>query len=134
MIIYPDLVTVAIPKLQALLDPRDETYAQDVRVSNEVVAGVNRMVTLEHGGGGGVFDTIDGSFLRSNVYAADEGECSDLAALVRALMTARGASGMVDGDPIVFCDLNAGPNPVVNKTGKPQMYMLFQIRRRGAEL
>lgn len=133
-IIYDDIVAVAVAKLQSLLDGRAESYTSGVVVSNRVVQSVARMVTVAYAGGPGELNTLDTTFLAANVYDSDEGDCIDLARLVRALITGRGAGTLCDGDPITYTDTNAGPTPIENGTDQFQVRLLFEVQHRGADL
>lgn len=133
-ILYTDIIAVSATKLQAILDARGELYIEGAVVSNKVIKGVARMITIEFAGGPGETDTLDTTFQAVNVYAPDEGDCVDIARLVRALYTGRGAGTMCDGNPITFTDTNAGPTPIENGTDQHQMRMLFEVQHRGTNL
>lgn len=132
-VLFADLPAVTIPKLQALLNARPEPYADGVAVSNKVIPGKNRMVTINLGAGTGTFNTLDDTTLRINVRADDEGDASDLALLVRAIFEAAAPLGLRDGDPITACRVSAGPVEVPNDTDFFQWYMVANVTRRGTQ-
>ncbi|HEY4267524.1 MAG TPA: hypothetical protein VGM94_04960 [Galbitalea sp.] len=133
-VLYGDIVATSISKLQGLLDARQEAYAADVKVSNKVIAGVARMVTIEYAGGPGDTDTLDDTFEAVNVYGTDEADCNDLTRMVRALYTGRGVGTMCDGLPITHTALNTGASPILNGTSSYQFRMVFQVQHRGVNL
>lgn len=140
-IIYDDIVMVGVSKLQTLIDARPESYTSDVLVSNRVVEGQARMVTVQFAGGPGELDTLDTSFLAFNVYAPDEGDAADLARMVRALATGRGPGTLCDGDPITYTSTNTGPTPIIDGSGQSavrsdqfQFRLLIQVQHRGVNL
>lgn len=133
-LLFSDIVAAAVTKLQSLLTSRPESYVADVTVSNKVIAGVARMVTVEYAGGAGEYNTIDTSFLAVNVYSPDEGDAIDLARMVRALVTGRGTGTLCDGDPITYTATNVGPTPIENGTTQHQFRMLFEVQARGVNL
>lgn len=131
-VIFDSLTVVLAPKLQALLGARSEPYADDVSVSNKVIPGRRRMVTLTNGPGLGTFDTLDDTTLRVNVYADNESDAEDLAILVRALFEAPAPTGIRDGLPVTATSVNAGPVEVPGDTKPFHWYMVINIRRRGS--
>lgn len=133
-LLFSDIVAAAVTKLQTLLDGRDEPYTTDAVVSNRVIAGVSRMVTVEYAGGSGEQDTLDTTFLAVNVYSPNEGDAIDLASMVRALVTGRGAGTLCDGNPITYTATNVGPTPIVNGTAQHQFRMLFEVQHRGTSI
>lgn len=132
-VIFDPITAPVIGKLKAILDARHEDFASNVSVSNEVIPGQARMVTIVAGPGIGSLDTLDDATQRINVYADDEGDCEDLAALIRAIFEAPAPFGLIDGDPITSCRVSAGPVPVPNDTTQFQQYMVANITRRGRE-
>lgn len=133
-LIFDDIVAVSVAKLQTLLDGRGESYTDGAEVSNRVIAGMPRMVTLEFAGGPGDLNTLDTTYLAANVYSPDEGDAIDLARMVRALITGRGSGTLCDGNPITYTALNVGPTPIENGTDQHQFRMLFQVQHRGVNL
>ncbi|ODA90223.1 hypothetical protein ATY41_10705 [Leifsonia xyli subsp. xyli] len=115
-VLFSDLPAVTIPKLQALLDTRPEPYADGAAVSNKVIPGKRRMVTLNLGAGTGTFNTLNDTTLRINVRADGEGDAANLALLVRAIFEAASPLGLRDGNPITACRITAGPVEVPNDT------------------
>jgi|GEM_PF-5909720 len=132
-VIFTDLPAVTIPKLQALLDARPEPFTDGVVVSNKVIEGKPRMVTVNLGAGTGTFDTLDDTTLRINVRALDESDAADLALMVRAIFEAPAPLGLRDGDPITACRISAGPVEVPNDTDFFQWYMVANVTRRGIQ-
>lgn len=133
-VLYSDIIATSISKLQGLLNARDEPYTSNVKVSNKVIAGVARMVTIEYAGGPGDTDTLDDTFEAVNVYGTDEGDCNDLTRMVRALYTGRGVGSMCDGVPITYSALNTGATPVTSPTDSFRFRMVFQVQHRGVNL
>lgn len=133
-ILYPDLTAVHIVKLQAMLAASGAPYADGVKVSNRVLPGASRMVTVQTIGGTGASDTIDREYHVVNIYADDEGDASDLAALTRAYITARGTGTVCDGDPVVFTGINVHPAPVETVDETYRWRMVVELRRRGVQL
>lgn len=133
-ILYPDLVAVHVVKLQAMLDASDASYASGATVSNRVIAGADRMVTVQVVGGTGAADTIDREYHVVNVYARNEGDAADLTALVRAFITARGTGTICDGNPVVFTAVNVHPSPVETVDETFRWRMIVELRRRGVQL
>lgn len=133
-ILYSDLTAVHIPKLQAMLDASDEPYADGAKVSNRVLAGAKRMITVQAIGGTGASDTIDREYHVVNVYANDEADAADLTALTRAFITARGHGTVCDGNPVVFTGINVHPAPVETVDETYRWRMIVELRRRGIQL
>lgn len=131
-VLFDDLPARVIPKLQALLDARPEPYAE-ASVSNKVIPGESRMVTVNLGPGAGTFNTLDDTLLRINIRADNEGDAVDLAFLVRAIFEAHSPLGIVDGDPITSTSVNAGPVEVPNDTDQFQWYLVVNVTRRGTQ-
>lgn len=132
-VIFDPLTSQTLGKLKTILDARHEDFASNVSVSNEVIPGRARMVTIVPGPGLGSLDTLDDTTQRINVYADDEGDCEDLAVLIRAIYESPAPFGLVDGDPITRARVTAGPVPVPNDTTQFQQYMVANITRRGRE-
>lgn len=133
-ILYPDLTAVHITKLQAMLDASSAPYADGAKVSNRVIPGAGRMVTVQAIGGTGAADTIDREYHVVNVYADEEGDAADLATLTRAYITARGSGAVCDGNPIVFTGINVHPAPVETVDEVFRWRMVVELRRRGVQL
>ncbi|MCW4458185.1 hypothetical protein [Microbacterium sp. MPKO10] len=129
-VIFSSLTGAVIPKLDAMLKARPESYASGVTVADAVVAKKKRIVTVVQGPGSGSYNTLDDSMLRVNVRADDEYDAEDLTLLVRALFE----GPLVDGDPITYSTVNAGPVPVPNDTDLFQWYFVVDVGRRGREL
>ncbi|MDN4616410.1 hypothetical protein P5G50_18335 [Leifsonia sp. F6_8S_P_1B] len=132
-VIYEALTAPVIAKVKTILSERPEPFTTGAAVSNQVIAGKRRMVTIVPGPGLGAFDTLDDTTLRVNVYADDEGDCEDLAALIRAVFEATAPLGIIDGKPITASRVTAGPVPVPNDTTQFQQYMVVNVTRRGRE-
>lgn len=128
-VIFSSLTGAVIPKLRGLLAARSEPFAAGVTVADSTVADVSRMVTVVQGPGTGTFNTLDDTTLRVNVYDGGEYDAEDLALLVRALFE----GPLVDGDPITYSNVNAGPVRVPNDTDLYQWYMVIDVGRRGRE-
>lgn len=131
--IFSDLVSEVITKLQVLLEGRPEGYARNVTVANRVTS-KGKTVTVTLGPSLGTADTLDSATLRVNVRATVETDAADLAFLVRALMEAPAPVGIVDGDPVVSCQINAGPVEVHAETEVFHWYFVANVIRRGRTL
>lgn len=130
-VIYSDLASEVIPKLRQRLSGRPEPYAGGVTITNRRLRGTGRQVVIQEAPGGGETNTLDDTSLRVNIFAPDEGDCADLASLVRAILTSPAPLGIVDGSPIVRAVTNAGPNQVEDDTEVFRRYLVVNVRRRG---
>lgn len=133
-VIYSDLASEVIPKVRQRLSERSEPFAGGVTVANRRLAGTGRQVIIQEAPGGGETNTLDDTTLRVNIFASDEGDCADLASLVRAILTSPAPLGIVDGAPIVRAVTNAGPNQVEDDTQVFRRYLVVNVRRRGTPL
>lgn len=133
-IVYDDFLAHLIRRTDALLTARSEPYAAGVEVSDSKSASSRRAVVLTTSPGGGTADTIRTSFLTVDVIADDQGTTVDLINLVLALITSRGAGGMVDGSPITYADVNGGPNADPAADGFYKQTAEVELRHRGRDL
>lgn len=128
--IFSDLVSEVITKLQVLLEGRPEVCARNVTVANRVTS-KGKTVTVTLGPSLGTANTLDAAMLRVNVRAPVEADAADLVFLVRALMEAPAPVGIVDGSPVLSCQINAGPVEVRTETEVFQWYFVANVIRRG---
>ncbi len=133
-VIYGDFLAHLIARLDELLAARTESYAASVTVSNRKGTTGRRAVVLTTSPGGGGSNTLRTSYVTVDVVTDDEGTAVDLINLVLALITSRGAGGMVDGRPLTFAELNGGPNADPAADGYFKQTAQLELRHRGRSL
>ncbi|WIA95803.1 hypothetical protein [Curtobacterium sp. MCBA15_004] len=133
-VIYGDLLAHLIVRTDQLLRARSETFARSVEVSNRKSAASRRAVIFTASPGGGTGDTLRTAYVTVDVIANDEGDAVDLMNLTLALVTSRGAGGMVDGQPIVAASLNGGPNADPAADGFYAQTAELELAVRGRDL
>lgn len=133
-VIYGDFLAHLIGRMGTLLAARTEPYTAAVEVTNHKSATSGRAVVFTVSPGGGTSDTVRTSFVTVDVYGKDEGETVDLTNLVLALATSRGPGGMIDGRPILHCEVNGGPNPDTAADDFYKQTAELELRHRGQNL
>jgi hypothetical protein len=133
-ILYTDLQAILIPRLQALVDADAAAYMAGIKVANAAVTGYDRFVTVVDAGGAGARNTVDSEYLALNVHAKGEGDCRDISARIRWIITATGSGHLVDGNPIVYCGIITRPAAVETATDFHRMRMVAEFRRRGTQM
>jgi hypothetical protein len=133
-IIYSDVLAALIRRMKAMLATRDETYAQQVEVSNRKSGSNDRAVILSVSPGGGTGDTLRTNYVTVDVICRDEFDAVDLINLVLALATSRGVGGMVDGKPFTRAAVNGGPNDEPAADGWFKQTAELELGHRGRNL
>lgn len=131
-VVYSSLATLIIPKLRSWLNARPEAYAHGVWVTNKLVPNKTRIITVVRGPSTGAFDTLDSASLRVNIRDPDEATAEDLTDLTRAFFES--TSGAIDGNPITWAKVTAGPLEIENTTNTHQWYFVVDTIRRGSPL
>ncbi|ARC55979.1 hypothetical protein AS850_02685 [Frondihabitans sp. 762G35] len=133
-ILYSDILAAVISRLTTLIRDRDETFAQDVTVSDKKASGADRSIVLSIGPGGSTTNTIRRSFVTVDVYANSQTDSVDLMNLALALATSRGADGMVNGSPLTYAAINGGPNADFASDDQFKQTAELDIGHRGTNL
>lgn len=133
-VIYDDLLAHLVQRGDELLTARVEPFAANVEVSTKKSADSSRAVILTRSPGGGSGNTLRTAFLTVDVITDNEGDTTDLMNLFLALVTSRGAGGMVDGKPITFAELNGGPNDENSADRFYKQTAQVELRIRGRNL
>lgn len=128
-ILWPDVEAWAVGYLESALSARPEPYAAGVLVSRSVPGTMPPRLVTVRDDGGGRGDVTRSSGLGVNVWAATDGDCSDLARLVCALLEAAAGSG-----PVKACTGSYGPYPVPEASGKPRRYLSVDLIVTGVPL
>lgn len=97
----------------------------NVYVSNAYPKDPHAKVVTVRRDGGASSDVRDFPRLGVNVWAGSEFDASELAAMVRALISAAENDG-----PILRVRNPMGPSPVADENGKPRRYMTFELTVR----
>jgi hypothetical protein len=128
-IVWPDIEAAFITYMQAALDARAEDFASDVTVGNLMPAiRPDRAVIVRDDGGPPLGDVRAVARLGVQVWASDAADCSDLAALVTALI-----NDWPDGTPVVKASASRA-YPVLDESGQPQRYLTAEVWVRGTNL
>lgn len=128
-VIFPDVKAWATGYVRAALALRAESFASSVTVASRVPdPRPARLVTIRDDGGArsAVTKTVS---LGVNVWAANEKDCGDLAALVVAILEASAGAGSV-----VAHSSTSGPVEVVESSGQPHRYASVDLVVRGTAL
>lgn len=133
-IVYGDFLAHLIVRTGELLQARTEPFTVNVDVSDRKSSSSRRAVVFTTSPGGGGSDTLRTSYVTVDVFAADQGESVDLMNLVIALVTSRGAGGMVDGRPILHLEVNGGPNADPAADGFFKQTAELELKHRGRDL
>ncbi|MGG7507974.1 hypothetical protein [Plantibacter sp. YIM 135249] len=133
-ILFEDIVAVVIAGLASQLDRRPESYTNGVTVARTDQASTPKLVTVAYGGGAGESDTLDTSLLTVTIADTSETVASDLARMVRALLTARGDGTFCDGRPITRITTSIGQLRLVDDPSRCRIRIVFEIRHRGTAL
>jgi hypothetical protein len=130
-VMFPDIELVLSARYRATLAARDESYAQDVFVSNKVPADRRDRMVIVRRDGGTQSEMRDRSRVAIRVWAKSDRDANDLAALVMAL-----APTFVDGSPIIAVPANgrSGPYPVPDESGQQLRFMNIEFHTRGVPL
>lgn len=133
-IIYDDIVAIAIAGLTTALGRRPEPYTNGVTVSRIDQTSTPKLVTVAYGGGTGESDTIDTSLLTVTIADTSETVASDLARMVRALLTTRGDGALSDGRPITRITTSIGQIRLIDDPSRCRIRIVFEVRHRGSAL
>ena len=126
---FPDVELWAATYLRAALAARPESYAV-AYVSNAVPSTRrDRMVIVRRDGGPRVSVTTEAARLAVRVWAPTEKAATDLARLVRALLTVA-----ADGNPVCRVADLSGPSAVPDESGQPLRYFVLELTVRGVPL
>jgi len=129
VVIFDDIELWATDTLRALLAARDETYADDVFVSNEVPnPRRDRMVIVRRDGGGRLDAAREAPRLGVRVWSTEKQEANDLARLVAALLWAS-----PDGDPVAKVTITGGPYAVPDDSGQELRYITAELITKGRD-
>ena len=130
-VIFPDAKAWAVAYMNATLlaRPIGDTYADAVTVAGRVPDVMpTRLVTIRDDGGTRALVTKSAS-LAVNVWAETEQVCSQLAALVVAILEASPGQGAV-----VAHLSTSGPVEVVESSTKPHRFASVDLSLRGTDL
>lgn len=133
-VIYGDFLAQLIGRTDELLQGRAEPFTVNVDVSDRKSSSARSAVVFTTGPGGGGADTLRTSYVTVDVFAADQGDSVDLMNLVLALVTSRGAGGMVDGRPVTHLEVNGGPNSDPAADGFFKQTAQLELQHRGRSL
>jgi hypothetical protein len=128
-IVWPDIEAAFIAYMDPALDARPESFASGVFVGNVMPAiRPDRAVIVRDDGGPSLGDVRAVARLGVQVWAIDAADCSDLAALVTALI-----NDWPDGAPVVKATASRA-YPVRDESGQPQRYLTAEVWVRGTNL
>jgi hypothetical protein len=128
-IIWPDIEAAFITYMKAALAARPESFASGVTVSNAMPATrPPRAVIVRDDGGPPLGDVRAVARLGIQVWAMTAADCTDLAALVTALV-----NDWPDGTPVVKATATRG-YPVPDESGQHQRYLTAEVWVRGTNL
>ena len=129
-IVMPDVELLVTGYLRDALADRTESCCADVHVSTAVPnPRTERMVIVRRDGGRRLDAVRERAFVSMRIFGSTFGECVALANIVRALMQA-----VPDGKPVLTCEEQSAPSSVVDDSGQPMRYGLFDLTLRGAGL
>jgi hypothetical protein len=134
-IIWPDMESEFVAYMGPALSARPESYAQNVSVRNKVPTerdGDNwpasgRLVVVRDDGGPTTTDVRATARLGVQVWAPSEGDASDLANLVVALLGGWRSPTVRDSRP-------SRPYSATETSGRPKQYLSVELMIRGRAL
>lgn len=134
-IIWPDMEAEFTSYMRPALQARPESYAADVAVRNAVPRETEvdpwptsgRLVVVRDDGGPTTRDVRATARLGVQVWAEDEGTCSDLANLVMALTGAWRSATVRRSEP-------SRPFSVTEDSGRPKQFFTAELMIRGRAL
>jgi hypothetical protein len=133
-VIYGDILAHLIVRTDELLRARPEAFAAAAEVSNRKSSKSTRAVVFTTSPGGGTSNTLKTSYVTVDVYATNEGDAVDLINLVLALVTSRGAGGMIGSGPITHLEVNGGPNADLAADSFFKQTAELELQHRGRDL
>jgi hypothetical protein len=141
-VVWPDVEAYLIGYLSGALAARPEPYAAGVRVSNEQWAAdpnssepqtpPARQVIVRDDGGPRLGDVRATARVGFRVLAQSKAECSDLTALVVALVG--GIPEATRGETVVAVESLTRGFPVPDDSGTPERYFTAELVVRGTTL
>lgn len=124
--IFDDVELWACGWLRSKLDARPESYAEGVKVDIKVPnPRPTRLVQIRRDGGPKVNALTEAARLGINVWAATEADVTDLARLVRAVLS--GAAGQ---GPVRRVTETTGPSPIPDVV--PRRYFTVELLVHGS--